>query len=317
MQIMDGHIYILNLFNMKSKLLLILTLLILQGKYLYSQCLSIELSITWETGYDIFRRDSVIAIPKLNITYRNNCDTNYYFLNLSEREVNLPIMGCMQTSRPTDGEIMHPDFFKDNELFGKNTNQNFSVMVAEGAPSYGSDCWHISDCNFTDDYAEGVRDEYMKLFFCARVNCDLESIYKYIRLTNNSQEDKVLVSKESKKTKFKFVEEDLLPENILGYLKDQFLFLKAGETHTDSYNLIAFKIVEGCFTFFIKQKDIKSYVETSESLPKDKDWVMPPSGKVHGNYVYYELELPELVGEYFRYVGGFNTNKVTVCFGEK
>ena len=30
-----------------------------------------------------------------------------------------------------------------------------------------------------------------------------------------------------------------------------------------------------------------------------------------------ELELPEIVGEYQLYSGAFNTNKVTVCFGER
>jgi len=68
---------------MKPKILLITVFLFLQTNSIFSQCISIELSITWETGYDIFKKDSIVEIPSLNITYRNNCDTNYYFFKVS------------------------------------------------------------------------------------------------------------------------------------------------------------------------------------------------------------------------------------------
>jgi hypothetical protein len=92
---------------------------------------------------------------------------------------------------------------------------------------------------------------------------------------------------------------DITPENIIsGFIKDQFVFLKSGETYIDTYNLIGFKLVEGCFTFMIDSEDIKDYVI---GIGQETE----------------EFELPAIVGEYSLYSGAFNTNKVTVCFGDR
>lgn len=66
------------------KKLIIVALLSIQVQIVFAQCISVELSVTWEAGYDIFEKDSMIHIPKLHIIYRNNCNTNYYFLKISE-----------------------------------------------------------------------------------------------------------------------------------------------------------------------------------------------------------------------------------------
>jgi len=137
-------------------------------------------------------------------------------------------------------------------------------------------------------------DYFDSLLFCSIANCHLGRIN--VNIQHNNDPD--FLSKLSRKHHFE--PEDLLPENIiLDPVKDQFVFLKPNEIHTDTYNLVAYKIVEGCFTFFIKRKEIKNYVATY----KDE--------------IDQEIELPEIVGEYHRYSGAFNTNKVTVCFGER
>jgi len=283
---------------MKAKTLFITAFLFMQWQLIFSQCLSIELSITWEIGYDILKKDSVISIPKLNIIYRNNCNMHYYFVKL--RQDDIPSVLCLLTSQATDREIMHPDYFKYHELYGKYANQNFSINVGEAVPRLNSGIWMIEDCDLVDEEYDTPQSA-----LCAWADCYLRDIYRYIRLYNNLPEYEFNLFSHEGDRKFELEPEDLLPENILGYLKDQFLFLKAGETHTDSYNLIAFKIVEGCFTFFIKQENIKNYVVRSEYSSEMR------------RFVRIELELPEIVGEYSRYVGGFNTNKVTVCFGER
>ena len=113
----------------------------------------------------------------------------------------------------------------------------------------------------------------------------------------------------SKKTpegtrKYKFSADDILSENIISSVGEQFVFLKSGETYTDTYNLIAFKILGGCYTFHTFDNIIENYVLTTEM------------DSVTKRPVEQKLELPETVGEYFRYSGSFNTNKVTVCFGD-
>ena len=264
---------------MKSKLLLILTLFILQGKCLYSQCLSIELSITWETGYDIFRRDSVIAIPKLNITYRNNCDTNYYFFKASPRKDGELMVLC-----PAMVNYVDFDLLKRAKGHENYASENFNVII--GACPWYNNGWDI----------EGGSTDYIRKYSIDHeIKCCLHNIYDYIHWKRNSKA-------KPKGNYAIFAPSTLTSENIIsGSLQDQFVFLKTGETHVDTYNLIGYKIVEGCFTFLIGRDEIKNYV-----LGRGEEW-----GATQ------ELELPELVGEYFRYVGGFNTNKVTVCFGEK
>jgi len=113
----------------------------------------------------------------------------------------------------------------------------------------------------------------------------------------------------SKKTptgaiKLDFIVDDLLPENLINSVGERFVFLKSGETHSEPYNLIAFIILEGCFTFHTLDNIIENYVLTTQMDSATK------------RPVEQKLELPETVGEYFRYSGSFNTNKVTVCFGD-
>jgi len=57
----------------------------------YSQSISVELSVRWIKGVDIFNRDSIIYYPELIITYRNNSDTSYYFSKVSENDLNINI----------------------------------------------------------------------------------------------------------------------------------------------------------------------------------------------------------------------------------
>ena len=242
--------------------------------FLFSQCISIELSVTWETGYDIFKKDSIVEIPFLNITYRNNCDTNYYFLKVSDSKEGLPKIPSHMRYREGD---VNPYVVKGGYFYTQHANRNFNVRIG-WIPCYSSG-WLVHST--TVDF----RNQVWSLEF---INCALNSIYSYI---NNEVTLKDM--------HFCFIPSDITSENILGEIKDQFVFLKPGETFIDSYNLIAFKLLAANFTFFIDQDEIKNYVLTLENRKN------------------IEFELPETVGEYHRYSGSFSTNKVTVCFGEQ
>ena len=260
---------------MKPKIFLITTLLFLQVHFLFSQCISIELSVTWEMGHDIFIKDSVMSIPILNITYRNNCDTNYYFFKVSPRSDDYPMVLCWGSIHP-DESI---DYLKKGEFRGEYVNQNFNVLMG-WQPSYEAG-WLI----FNDTI------NYPHQFSMENIHCILHLIYAYIYSGKNRDY----------KTPAYFVSSDITPENILLdlFVKDQFVYIKSGETHIDTYNLMGYKMVEGCFTFLITKNAIERYVITSFGLDEEK------------------FELPTIVGEYHRYSGVFNTNKVTVCFGER
>jgi len=261
---------------MKAKILIIIVLLFAQQKYLFSQYISIELSVTWEMEYDIFKKDSIVNTPKLNIIYRNNSNSNYYFSKVSDSRDGLPMMPCLILPKVPYYESVYL-----GNLNKISANRNFNVRIG-GMPRYIHD-WFVYDYSTT--YSDGA------------LNCILDRISEYIFRSNNS-EDYVL-------QKWNFEPSEITPENILESLKDKFVFLKSGEIFIDTYNLVGFKLVEGCFTFFINQDGIRDYVVSDQF-----DFVIE-------QHIELKIELPAVVGEYQLFSGGFNTNKITVCFGEK
>jgi len=269
---------------MKTKKLLIAVLIFLQWQMLFSQCLNVKLSVIWEMESDILKEDSIVNVPKLSITYHNNCTTNYYFLKLSKNRGETPWFRCAVLTNPPREKLNSEDIKK--KLFDKYVNQNFNVTIGKEPAAYAYYWW--------------LHNDSINMFEERLVNCNLESIYEYIY-------EKINPHYVNKREPFKhwFEPEDILPENISNFVKDQFVFLKAGESYTDTYNLIGFKLVEGCFTFILPKNTIENYILTTQyDLENEK-------------YKYQELELPAVIGEYQLFSGAFNTNKVTVCFGEK
>jgi hypothetical protein len=254
---------------MKAKILFITLFLLLQGQSLFSQYISIELSVTWETGADIFETDSIISIPMLNITYRNNCDTNYYFLKVSPRKNEESIVVCWGSM-----QWIEDDLFKRAKRHGNYANQNFNVTM--GRDPFFDAAWMI----FSDT------TNYRTHWPIETINCTIESIYDYYYREYSYDTDHL----------WDYTPSDVTPNNILGLFNDQFVFLKPNETHIETYNLIGFKEVEGCFTFLIDKDTIENYVV---------------------DVMNRKTELPTVVGEYHRYSGAFNTNKVIVCFGDR
>jgi len=260
---------------MKSKIFFTTMFLFLQVQSLFSQCISVELSITWEMGFNLFKKDSVMSIPILNITYRNYCNTNYYFFKASTND--RVWMGCG----------FHSNHYGTTEAkralssCGSGTGEKFNVIM-------GGEPWYRTGWTAFNDTVDYTNSHFQF------VNCSLNNIYEYFYPPKD-------YSKYEKLLPFYFIPSNVTIENILGFYNDQFVFLKPEETHIDTYNLIGFKLVEGCYTFLIAQDEIKDYVA---GINPDA-----PGG--------LEIPLPSVVGEYQLYSGGFNTNKVTVCFGEK
>ena len=260
---------------MKAKALFITTLLLLQGQVLFSQCISIELSVTWAMGYDIFNKDSTISIPTLNITYRNNCDTSYYFFKVSPRSDSSAMLSCWGSIH-YDGDN---DYLKSARFCSEYTDQKFNVIMG-WEDSYDTGWLVFSD---TVDYPEQ--------FSMENIHCSLQLIYDYIYFGKYR----------ACKSPAYFVPSDITTGNIISndFVKNQFVFLKPNETHIDTYNLVVYKTLGACFTFLIEKDIVEKYVMIEYGKDKQK------------------MELPTIVGEYQLYSGAFNTNKVTVCFGDK
>ena len=271
---------------MKAKIVFIIVLLSLQGYNLFSQSISVELSITWETGHDIFIDDSMVYVPKLHITYRNMSNTNYYFLKISDDRDELPRIGCGISRHPmfsTFDEFMswRKDYRARAKEYGNYAKQNFHVIMW-GHPAFIKGWDVISDSLYFGEEKEIEFEE---------INCDLQDIYGYMYHSKNSEQvfDTLY-----------FSPSDIIPENILSAVKDQFVFLKPNETFTNTYNLIGFKTIKGCFTFKIELSNFFGYVSIDPFL-----WKEP------------KMELPEKVGEFSLYTGTFHSNTVTICFDEK
>jgi len=272
---------------MKAKILIITVLLSFQMQFVFAQCISVELSVSWNIGYDIFKKDSSVIIPKLHITYRNISGSNYYFLKVSDSRNGLPMIPYAGSVHPFDFDdyLRWRDDYLGRAMSHNNyANQNFHVTIG-GMPLFSAGWFVISDSLYFGEEQEVEIES---------INSNLADIYEYIYRINNS---------EYEIKKIYFPPSDVTPENILGAVKDQFVFLKPGETSIDIYNLIGFKLVEGCFTFIINQSCFKNYV-----LTESWDWENNQSRNKQ------EIKLPLKVGEYELYTGDFLTNQVRVSF---
>ena len=267
------------------KKLTIFVILSFQALTMFSQSISVELSVTWEKGYDIFKKDSMVSVPKLQITYRNISNTNYYFSKISDSRDGLPMMPWGGSIHPGDLQeylLWRDDYYRRAKTHLNYVNEHFHVRIG-GWPSF-SPGW------------EAIPDslKYVNEREIAIINDNLADIYEYMFHSN---------SIEYEEKKIYFSPSDIAPENILCVVKNQFVFLKPDEIYVDTYNLIGFKIVEGCFSFAINQSAFRDYVLVQPTWKNDKSYWLEQTAK-----------LPVKVGEYHLYSGSFFTNTVTVNF---
>lgn len=121
---------------MKTKeVLIVLVLSLFSNLLAFSQFISIELSVKWTKGYDIFKEDSVICYPELSITYRNNSDTNFYFLKVSDSRKGNPMLPWGTFYQYPYEEYLNPDYKKRAISHFDYTNTKYTVIIG-GSQSY-------------------------------------------------------------------------------------------------------------------------------------------------------------------------------------
>lgn len=250
----------------------------------YSQSVSIELSAKWVKGYDIFQKDSTIYYPELIITYRNNSDTNYYFQKVSDSRCGLPMLSCGTLLQYPIEEYLNPNYLKRAKIHGNYTNENYTVIIGENSFSKG---WIVVNDTSNIDIEQEIN----------MINNELADIYEYIYRENfNKQPDSL------SKYKTHYIESDIVPDVILEKFKDKFVFLKPGEIYTDTYNLVGFKLLKGCYTFYVNPF-LPEYVYTTPIWDENQS-----------KYIEIKTVLPQVVGEYKLYSGKFNSNKISITF---
>jgi len=186
-------------------------------------------------------------------------------------------------------EYLQPNYLKRAKFHGNYSNTKYKVLIG-GNPLFLKG-WVIEN----DTMKSGVEYEI------DMINNDLADIYEYIYRNDwNFNTDSI------DWTKFYFSETDVTSSGILNEVKDKFVFLKAGEVYTDTYNLIGFQVIKGCFTFCIEPNILKEYVNTAPIWDTNQS-----------KYIEIKAPLPIQVGEYELYSGKFSSNIITIDFNER
>ena len=267
---------------MKAIKQLLILLLLLGSVSLHSQDISINLSIRWSEKPSVINTDSIVQYPELVVSYTNNSDKNLYFRKFSHDKNGLKYQGCYELYQPgvIDSTWNYAEYLRNMEGKKLFEHQNYIVNIELPYLDYGY--WFIVDESYDNSRETMISD----------VNCIISNIndcinkYVFKNSDNNGSNKTFLtLSKVNKR-------------DIKGTMNDQFMFLKAGESKEELYNITSFYLVKGTYTFLIKDDHFK-------------DCVINNVGCGGANNV---LPLPKKVGEYKLYSGKFTSNSVIVTF---
>lgn len=253
-----------------------------------SQYVSIELSENRQLEKDIFNEDSVVNTPLLNITYRNNSNTCIYFKKISipnkarlpgtvsGTNMNMPAEMRFNWKKKAEIALMYSQF-----SIGEKYRVNIGTFLSRDAGS-----WFL--VNEADTCTE----------------CDIDLINDRITDIHEFIYRKQYPDRISIPTMIPFtVKQDLTEENILTVNSDLFVFLKPNEIHIDTFNIIAFQLIKGDFTFAI-----------SEDTIPDRVWIEYIWDSAQSKYIEQTAMLPKKIGAYNLYCGAFHTNEVKIKF---
>lgn len=262
----------------------ILTIFVLSWfsiQLVFTQSVSVEISVIWVNGHDIFKEDSLLSFPKLNITYRNNTDTCLYFLKVSNSKKGNPMLPWGSFLQYPLEEYLNPDY-KKRAISHRDYTMNDYTIVIGGGPLYAQG-WIV--------YNDTLKTNEQEIDY---INDDLADIYYYMYYHQYGKEPN---------NKVYFKENEIRNTKIDKTVRSAFVFLKPGEIYTDNYNLLPFKKLGGNFTFQIHDNKLFDYI-----------LVEPTWDKNQSKYLEKRIPLPKQVGKYRLYSGSFNTNKVVITF---
>lgn len=270
---------------MKTKILYLITIICLikiSIMNLYSQDITVNLSVIWLENPCVYKSDSLVSYPMFSITYTNNSNNDYYFRKFSHDKNGLKYQGCYELYQPgvIDSTWNYAEYLRNMESKKLFEHQNYIVNIELPYLDYGY--WFIFDESYDNSQETMISD----------VNCIISNIndcinkYVFKNSDNNGSNKTFLtLSKVNKR-------------DIKGNMNDQFMFLKAGESKEELYNLTSFYLVKGTYTFLIKGNLFKDNVINEIDCDGSTN----------------TIPLPEKVGGYKLYSGEFTANSVTVKF---
>jgi hypothetical protein len=255
-----------------------------------AQNVSIQLSIHQQLKQDIFNEDSVVNTPMLNVMYQNNSNKNVYFKKVSwTDESGLPITGYGSLMQYPYEEWLNPNWRKRAEAalsFSEFTaGNNYIVEIGGFQSCFGS--WHI--VNEADTCIECETD---------LINDCITDIHAFVN-------HKKQIERFEDYQKSQFHKEDLPENSILNTGSRYFVFLKPGEIHTDTFNIIAFKLIKGNFTFSIGE----NIITETEYVDMGHVW-----NETQKRLIRQTVKLPDKVGNFNLYTGAVLTNNLQISF---
>ena len=272
---------------MKKGLLCLFVLLCCSS--LIAQNVSIELSIHWQVEKDIFNEDTTVNTPFLSVTYRNNSDENLYFKKIpSPDEVGVPETGYRMLLNRSADEILNWRRRAEISLELSPMFIGNKYVVDIGNFRFCLETWNIVN---EMDTCRNESD-------IGLINDDISEIHQYIYHKKYTERLRIA-------SKLQFKKEDLSEDSIMNVNRNYFVFLKPKEIYTDTFNLIAFQLIKGHYTFGIGENSIPDFVEIEYIWDNEKSYWLEQTAK-----------LPVKVGEYHLYSGSFFTNTLTVDFSK-
>jgi hypothetical protein len=247
----------------------------------YSQNISIELSIKWIMESDKMGGVLKENIPYLIISYRNNSDSNFYFLKVSLSKNGLPPVNTFGSWNHLSSNPK--TLSKSNYKYcGKDKNYNVYMSSSQ----YCSSFWEVlkDDVNFYKGHFGDI------------INEELFEFYDSMQF----QFKKDTINDSMSNCQFK---NNLKIENTINCPVNNFVFLQAGTSYSEQINLIGFKKLQGNFKFYFMDSIFSNYVY-GQSFWNDKLKRLEQT----------KIELPQKIKEYNLYSGPFRTNSVDIKF---
>lgn len=242
----------------------------------YGQTLSIELSIEWKNEKsDTCSMFNPISIPFLEIRYRNLTGDSIYLPKIYENRNSVPLF----PAGPLMGRYKP---YKIEETMLSYSNEKNSVLIG-GMPIPNNKLWIV----LPDSVISSEDEEYE----VGEINQVLSDVYETI-----------LHIKENNATRYNQIS-DIDESKIGGVLKDEFVFLLPYSEYVEYYNLSGFMIIGGTYSYSVFDNEICDFLFTSSIWNNEEE-----------KWEFKKVRLPEIVGGYHLYSGGFYTNEIRIAF---
>ncbi len=268
---------------MKKNYCFVLTLVmfVVINNTLYSQDLSINLSIRWSEKPYLFNTDSIVQYPELVVSYTNNSNKKLYIKKTSNKPNGY--VGFMHEIQSPYHRNENYSYINDlnNDVINKPYKNKKYIVLLSIEDTYRYARWYLKDENYTDEL-ENLETNQLNYYIDVVNQC----IYREIMGYNDTEWGNLV-----------FTQSDISKDSIWENRHNMFMFLNPHETKDDVYNLTCLYILKGTYTFIIDSEEFKKDV-VADFVPWKRIGV----------------PLPKKVKKYKLYSGKFTSNSVTVSF---